>query len=210
MLSKDQIHQAKEEILNQINSTFPEGKKEEAKAQLKAMSDQQFEEFLIQNNMIQPQEGQSPNKQQCIFCSIIDSQIPSFKIGENEENLAILEINPISKGHVIIVPKLHVEKAQKTTFDLAEKVSKKIAEIFKPKKVEIVESSMFNHGIINVFPVYNKEALHSQRTKAEQEELKKIQETFEKLEPEKNKIPKEKKLEPPLTDETHWLPKRFP
>ena len=41
----------------------------------------------------------------CIFCKIVRGEIPSAKVLENEKVLAFLDINPVSKGHTLIIPK---------------------------------------------------------------------------------------------------------
>ena len=43
----------------------------------------------------------------CIFCKIINGDIPSYKIYEDEFILAFLDINPVSPGHILIIPKEH-------------------------------------------------------------------------------------------------------
>jgi len=43
----------------------------------------------------------------CIFCKIMDREIPSKIIFENDLTLAFLDTSPISKGHTIIIPKNH-------------------------------------------------------------------------------------------------------
>ena len=45
----------------------------------------------------------------CIFCKIINGEIPSFKIFENDDVYSFADINPISKGHTLIIPKAHYE-----------------------------------------------------------------------------------------------------
>lgn len=45
-----------------------------------------------------------------IFTKIINGEIPSYKIYEDEKTLAFLDINPETKGHVLVVPKLEVDK----------------------------------------------------------------------------------------------------
>lgn len=45
----------------------------------------------------------------CVFCKIIEGEIPSFKVHEDENVLAFLDANPVSKGHTLVVPKEHVE-----------------------------------------------------------------------------------------------------
>lgn len=49
------------------------------------------------------------NKPDCIFCKIANGEIPSVKIWEDEEHLAILDINPYAKGHTLVIPKKHSE-----------------------------------------------------------------------------------------------------
>ncbi|EGS22239.1 uncharacterized protein CTHT_0017560 [Thermochaetoides thermophila DSM 1495] len=49
----------------------------------------------------------------CIFCKIIkgkSSEIPCFKLVETEKSLAFLDINPLSRGHALVIPKVHGEK----------------------------------------------------------------------------------------------------
>lgn len=43
----------------------------------------------------------------CIFCKIINNEIPSMKIYEDDVVLAFLDVNPDSDGHTLIVPKKH-------------------------------------------------------------------------------------------------------
>lgn len=44
----------------------------------------------------------------CIFCKIINEDIPSYKVYEDDRVLAFFDILPVSPGHTIIVPKHHV------------------------------------------------------------------------------------------------------
>ena len=43
----------------------------------------------------------------CIFCKIVKGEIPVFKVYEDENFLAFLDINPISPGHTQVIPKKH-------------------------------------------------------------------------------------------------------
>ena len=45
----------------------------------------------------------------CIFCKIIKGDIPCIKIYENDRVLAFADINPISNGHTLLIPKNHAE-----------------------------------------------------------------------------------------------------
>jgi histidine triad (HIT) family protein len=54
-----------------------------------------------------PEEIAELQKQNCIFCKIIKGEIPSIKVYESNLVIAILDINPAKKGHVLILPKEH-------------------------------------------------------------------------------------------------------
>lgn len=43
----------------------------------------------------------------CLFCKIINGDVPSHKVYEDEDTLAFLDINPRSPGHVQVIPKKH-------------------------------------------------------------------------------------------------------
>lgn len=45
----------------------------------------------------------------CIFCKIINKEIPSLKIYEDDDFLVIMDISPASRGHAILMPKTHNE-----------------------------------------------------------------------------------------------------
>lgn len=47
--------------------------------------------------------------QNCVFCKIVKGELPSFKIYEDEVVLSFLDINPVSYGHSLIIPKRHAE-----------------------------------------------------------------------------------------------------
>jgi len=50
---------------------------------------------------------------ECIFCKILNGDIPSKKVYENEFVYAFHDINPMAPVHVIVIPKVHIESANK-------------------------------------------------------------------------------------------------
>lgn len=54
-----------------------------------------------------PEEMREFQKKQCIFCHIIEGKIPSKKVYEDDKIIAILDINPATPGHVLVMPKEH-------------------------------------------------------------------------------------------------------
>ena len=64
----------------------------------------------------------------CIFCKIVSGEIPSYKVYEDENFLAFLDINPQSPGHTQIIPKKHFRYVWDTPnageyFEIAKKVA---------------------------------------------------------------------------------------
>ena len=45
----------------------------------------------------------------CIFCRIVKGEIPCFKVYEDDRVLAFEDVNPITEGHTLIIPKAHSE-----------------------------------------------------------------------------------------------------
>ncbi len=71
-----------------------------------------------------------------IFSKIIKGEIPCYKIKENEFFLAFLDVFPLVKGHVLVVPKIEVDKM----FDLPENYLQEILLFAKPIVAAIEKS----------------------------------------------------------------------
>lgn len=63
-----------------------------------------------------------PVSDSCIFCRIIKGEIPGTRVYEDDAVLAFLDINPISPGHTLVIPKEHYE----TLVDLPDETGAKI------------------------------------------------------------------------------------
>ena len=63
-------------------------------------------------------------KDDCIFCKIAAGEIPSRKIYEDSDLIAIMDLNPTSKGHSLIIPKEHCTNIYDIDEDIAAKVMK--------------------------------------------------------------------------------------
>lgn len=214
MLPKDQIDNIKKQLISQIeNSNLPN--KEELKKSITLMNDEQLEQFLIQNKMMKADDSQPsqtsqspPSPPQCIFCSIIDQQIPSYILDENKYSIAVLELNPISKAHSIVIPKKHLASGDKipaSAFSLAKKIATKIKTKFKPKEVSIYSTNLFGHEIINILPIYKDENPNSQRAQATEEQLTELQNALKKK-PKAIRKPKVTKIK----ETKMWIPRRIP
>jgi len=67
----------------------------------------------------------------CIFCKIIEGEIPSNKVHENDEFLAFHDVNPKAPIHILVIPKKHIEKFQDVTPELMAKMTPFIQEVAK-------------------------------------------------------------------------------
>lgn len=63
-------------------------------------------------------------KDDCIFCKIAAGEIPSRKIYEDKDLIAIMDLNSTSKGHSLIIPKEHCTNIYDIDEDIAAKVMK--------------------------------------------------------------------------------------
>ncbi|MBS3075402.1 HIT domain-containing protein [Candidatus Pacearchaeota archaeon] len=180
-ITPEQSIEIKKQLLAQVEK-LPQEKKEEIKEYIKNLNEEQLEEFLKQNKIEMQNSSSSPQEkslQSCIFCAIAKNQVPSYKLAENKKSMAILEINPLSKAHSIIIPLEHltIEKLPKSAMSLAQKLTKKIKKKFKPNDIKIETSSFQGHAMINVIPIYKDVSLKKQ--KADEKELKSIQEKLQ-------------------------------
>lgn len=80
----------------------------------------------------------------CIFCDIVAGKAPAYKIHEDEHSLCILDIQPYTKGHCLVIPKRHVpwwhdltEAETESLFRVARTVSQKIMKEFNPDFVSL-------------------------------------------------------------------------
>ena len=216
MLTPEQTQSIKTQLIEQIMSSFPEDKKQFAISQIEAMGAKELEEFLVKNGLIK-KEGLQQGSGNCVFCSIVFGDIKSHKIAENSKAVAVFEINPISRGHVIVIPKEHITSEKnlpKQVSALGKKVASLIKSRLKADKIETSASNIMGHEILNIIPVY--EGIpSSERQKATPEELSELQEILTKKSiASKPREKKERKtgIKKIIEDiETKfWLPKRIP
>ncbi len=120
-----------------------------------------------------------------IFSKIIAGQIPSYKIAEDENFFAFLDIFPLAKGHVLVVPKTETDKL----FDLGDDYLSKLLVFAKPIARAIEKSFDCNrcgisvvglevpHAHLHLVPINSADDLNFTRGKLKlsEEELKEVQ-----------------------------------
>jgi len=111
-----------------------------------------------------------------LFTRIINGDIPSFKVAEDEKHYAFLDINPLKKGHTLVIPKLPEPEAD-YIFDLEDEVladlmvfAKKVAVGIKQatgcKRVGVAVLGMeVNHVHIHLVPLDSENDLNFRNAK---------------------------------------------
>jgi histidine triad (HIT) family protein len=103
----------------------------------------------------------------CIFCKIVAGQADAYKIYEDELSLAILDINPFSRGHCLVIPRRHVpwwhdlsEKEVESLFIVARTVADKIMKAYSPDFVAMyARGRRIPHTHIFLVPTYKGDPL---------------------------------------------------
>jgi histidine triad (HIT) family protein len=94
----------------------------------------------------------------CLFCQIINGEIPSYKIYENELVLAFLDIKPVNPGHVLVVPKKHFSNLEEISPEHLEAVIMAVKKIGKQLKEQLGAPGY--NVILNNDPVAGQEISH--------------------------------------------------
>ncbi|MFD2042766.1 HIT family protein [Ornithinibacillus salinisoli] len=106
----------------------------------------------------------------CIFCKIIEGEIPSAKVYEDEHVYAFLDISQVTKGHTLVIPKKHTKNIYETPADVAQelfaripKIANAIRDAFNPVGINLLNNnekaayqSVF-HLHIHLIPRYGNE-----------------------------------------------------
>jgi histidine triad (HIT) family protein len=84
----------------------------------------------------------------CVFCKIVAGEIPSFKLYEDGETLAFMDINPVHDGHCLVIPKEHyptVFEVAPDAFAAAARTAIKVANAvntaIKPDGLNLIQSN---------------------------------------------------------------------
>ncbi|MFT4948489.1 MAG: histidine triad (HIT) family protein [Natronomonas sp.] len=65
----------------------------------------------------------------CVFCSIVDGEVPSHEVYEDEATYAFLDANPLVSGHTLVIPKAHHERVNDMPAAVAGAVGRTIATV---------------------------------------------------------------------------------
>lgn len=125
-----------------------------------------------------------------IFTKIINGEIPAYRIAEDERYLAFLDINPLKKGHTLVIPKKEVDYL----FDLddellagmavfSKKVARAIDKVVDCNRVGVVVLGLeVPHAHIHLIPIDSEADVHfsNPRVKMTEEEFKDLAASIKK------------------------------
>ena len=84
----------------------------------------------------------------CVFCKIIEGQLPSMKIDEDDSTLTFMDIYPLSSGHCLVVPKQHAatifetnDRDLEAVMVAAKRVALAIQEALRPDGLNVLQAN---------------------------------------------------------------------
>lgn len=105
-----------------------------------------------------------------IFCRIVDGEIPCYKLYENDDVLAFLDISQVTKGHTLVIPKKHFDnfltcpkEIMNRVMDVAQRIGQVSIKIFGARGVNILTNcyeaagQTVKHFHVHVIPRYKEE-----------------------------------------------------
>ncbi|NLJ32574.1 MAG: HIT family protein [Erysipelotrichaceae bacterium] len=94
----------------------------------------------------------------CVFCKIANGMLPSTKVYEDDDVIAILDINPATRGHTLVMPKTHYDNFLSTPREILTKVM-----IVAQRLGQIAMKQLHARGVnilTNCYPVAGQSVLH--------------------------------------------------
>jgi len=108
-----------------------------------------------------------------IFSKIISDEIPAYKVAENENFLAFLDIFPLAKGHVLVIPKKETDNLFDISSDeylelwkFAQQVAKAMDKVIECKRIGVAVIGLeVPHAHIHLVPLNNVSDINFERPK---------------------------------------------
>ena len=108
-----------------------------------------------------------------IFSKIVNGDLPAFKVEEDENHLAFLDVFPLAKGHVLVIPKKETDYIFDINSDeylalwqFSQKVAKAMDKVIPCKRIGVVVIGLeVPHAHIHLVPINNVSDINFERTK---------------------------------------------
>ncbi|MEM5830277.1 MAG: HIT domain-containing protein [Candidatus Aenigmatarchaeota archaeon] len=123
--------------------------------------------------------------EECIFCKIAKKEAPAYIVYEDDVSIAFLDINPLTEGHILLIPKRHYERLVLMPEDEIKEFAKSLKNVLKiveeklsPNYNIIVNNGSIQeifHAHIHIVPRYGKERIFMWNAhKLTEEEAKRV------------------------------------
>ncbi|MDF9866841.1 histidine triad (HIT) family protein [Bacilli bacterium PM5-3] len=106
----------------------------------------------------------------CLFCKIVSGEIPSYKIYEDEDVLAFLDISQTTKGHTLVIPKKHAkdiyeidDESMAKVYKVARKLANTLSEKLNANGINLLNNNKVDagqtvfHYHVHLIPRYDKD-----------------------------------------------------
>lgn len=120
-----------------------------------------------QVEFLKKQQGSGTQEQQCPFCGIVDGRIAAKIVYEDNKVIAVLDINPASSGHTLVIPKRHFnnilemdDESFSDVFSIASKIGKEIVKNLNAEGLNVfaaygeIAGQRANHVLVHLIPRY--------------------------------------------------------
>jgi histidine triad (HIT) family protein len=108
-----------------------------------------------------------------IFTKIVNGEIPAYKVAEDENHLAFLDIFPLATGHVLVIPKKESDyifdinsKDYIALWEFAQKIAKAMDKVIKCERIGVAVIGLeVPHAHIHLVPINNVSDINFERPK---------------------------------------------
>lgn len=112
------------------------------------------------------------NDPDCIFCKIVSGELPGQIVGEDERTIAFMDINPATRGHLLVIPRAHTRNLLGISPEdlgaviaTAQRMARRVDERLQPAGINLINScgaaawqTVF-HFHVHVIPRYEDDPL---------------------------------------------------
>lgn len=131
---------------------------------------------------------------ECLFCKIINGDIPCTKVYENDKVLSFMDINPMSEGHLLVIPKHHgvtinevPEKDFLAVMSAVKKIAQAVKEALNPDGMNILQlngeaaNQVVPHLHVHIVPRWSGDGLTVSRWDPVPGDMERISQVSEKI-----------------------------
>jgi len=106
----------------------------------------------------------------CLFCKIARREIPAHVVHDDADSFAFLDIRPIRPGHVLVIPKLHIDhfsdlpdETAAKVLEVGQRLARRMRETLRPPRVGLLVGGFsVPHAHLHVVPLHDPHDLTSQ------------------------------------------------